>query len=107
MTSLDRGRLAAIDRQVLAIIDTRRAGPGSPRGKRRTGRSYRDLNGLNGPGSPTSPNGGTVPLPKVDDEPQKLTMRKGLKSPKADDAALADEGQSQDAANGGHRDKKE
>ncbi len=30
--------------QVLAIIDTRRAGPGSPRGRRRgTGRSYHDL----------------------------------------------------------------
>ncbi|ORX35994.1 putative glycerol-3-phosphate O-acyltransferase [Kockovaella imperatae] len=53
---------------VLAIIDTRRSGPGSPRGKRRhTGRSYRDVaslnlheneatsppNGTNGPSSPT------------------------------------------------------
>lgn len=67
---------------VLAIIDTRRAGPGSPRGKRRTGRSYRDLAALGQPGSPTSPNGlgGTVPLPRMDDEgTSKLTMRKGLK----------------------------
>lgn len=68
---------------VLAIIDTRRAGPGSPRGKKRTGKSYRDLTALGGPGSPSSPNGvgGTVPLPKVDDEGvNKLTMRKSVKN---------------------------
>jgi glycerol-3-phosphate O-acyltransferase/dihydroxyacetone phosphate acyltransferase len=58
---------------VLAIIDTRRGGPGSPRGKKRAGRSYRDLTSL------SSPNGGaTVPLPKADDEgTHRLTMRKG------------------------------
>jgi hypothetical protein len=96
------------NRQVLAIIDTRRAGPGSPRGRRRTGRSYRDLAGLHGPGSPTSPNSGNVPLPKVDDEvPQRLTMRKGLKSPKAGEAALTDKRQSQEAPNGEDREKNE
>ncbi|KAK1926771.1 hypothetical protein DB88DRAFT_180717 [Papiliotrema laurentii] len=67
---------------VLAIIDTRRAGPGSPRGKKRTGRSYRDLASL---GSPTSPTGNTIPLPKADDEGlQRLTMRKGVKSQTSD-----------------------
>lgn len=67
---------------VLAIIDTRRGGgsaggPGSPRGKRRTGRSYRDLAALGPDGK--SPTGSTVPLPKEDDEGvQRLTMRKGF-----------------------------
>ncbi|WWC66412.1 uncharacterized protein I206_100314 [Kwoniella pini CBS 10737] len=55
---------------VLAIIDTRRAGPGSPRGRRR-GRSYHDLTQLKSEANSTatSPNmDNSVPLPAPDDE---------------------------------------
>ncbi|WVQ82544.1 hypothetical protein IAT38_004673 [Cryptococcus sp. DSM 104549] len=62
---------------VLAIIDTRRAGPNSPKGRRR-GRSYHDLTnlrdgaavtpGLAGTSPRSSAGSGTVPLPSVDDE---------------------------------------
>ncbi|WVF70519.1 hypothetical protein IAT40_005309 [Kwoniella sp. CBS 6097] len=54
---------------VLAIIDTRRTGPGSPRTRRR-GRSYHDLTQLKSESgsSAASPNLDGVPLPAADDE---------------------------------------
>ncbi|WVQ97401.1 hypothetical protein IAU59_004514 [Kwoniella sp. CBS 9459] len=54
---------------VLAIIDTRRAGPGSPRTRRR-GRSYHDLTQLKSESgsSAASPTLDGVPLPAPDDE---------------------------------------
>jgi len=48
----------------LAIIDTRRSGPGSPRGKRRTGRSYRDLTSLSSSSPTRSDKNGEIPMPK-------------------------------------------
>lgn len=87
---------------VLAIIDTRKGEygmdasdemdggvMGSPRGKRKGGKSYQDLANLReskaaagglGGKSPTLGEGGTtIPLPSVDDEGPKLTLRKGEK----------------------------
>lgn len=59
---------------VLAIIDTKRGGPGSPRGKRRATRSYRDLPAVSS--NAASPQAATEPLPKPEDDTPRLTMRR-------------------------------
>jgi glycerol-3-phosphate O-acyltransferase/dihydroxyacetone phosphate acyltransferase len=83
---------------VLAIIDTRRTGPGSPRGRKKGGRSYHDLTTLRS-GQPTSPLGGdaNVLLPSADYEGQtRLHKRKAAQSQGVGEAKSDDEDQQQE-----------
>lgn len=84
--------MTVADVQVLAIMDIRRSGPASPRGKK--GRSYHDLTAMRAasvpptPGIGESPENGYISLPTTENEnlaPPKLTMRK----PRPEDEAGA------------------
>lgn len=78
---------------VLAIIDTRErkpgmeysepVQPGSPRMRKKGGRSYHDLTHMREAKTASAKSPGAVhgELPKVDDEPVRLTLRKGAKKP--------------------------
>lgn len=72
---------------VLAVIDKRSTSVASPRGKRRTGRSYRDLTSLGS--RPASPDGhgnrnGVTDLPMDEDAAQRLLRRSEKAEAKAE-----------------------
>ena len=87
LSYLDLAFGANVMGKVLAVIDKRSTSVASPRGKRRTGRSYRDLTSLGS--RPASPDGhgnrnGVTDLPMDEDAAQRLLRRSEKAEAKAE-----------------------